>query len=77
MTKWTDHLKKVFAEGKKNNKDYTLRDAMKDGKKTYKKGSSSTMSHEEEDHTSSPSRKTRTRKGKGKHKKRRHSRKRK
>ena len=37
MSKWTDHVKKTFHENKKNNKDYTLKDAMQDAKKTYKK----------------------------------------
>lgn len=37
-TAWMTHLDKVFKEGKKKNKDYKYKDAMKDAKKTYKKG---------------------------------------
>lgn len=35
---WMKHLDKVFKDGKKKNKDYKYKDAMKDAKKTYKKG---------------------------------------
>ena len=34
---WITHLKKVFEEGKKKDKDYKYKDAMKDAKKTYTK----------------------------------------
>lgn len=37
---WIKHVKKTFADGKKKNKDYKYKDAMKDAKKTYKKKSS-------------------------------------
>lgn len=35
---WMKHLDKVFKDGKKKNGDYKYKDAMKDAKKTYKKG---------------------------------------
>ena len=35
---WMKHLDKVFKHGKKKDKDYKYKDAMKDAKKTYKKG---------------------------------------
>mgnify|MGYP003643377951 CR=1 FL=1 len=34
---WIIHLKKVFNEGKKKNKDYKYKDAMKDAKSSYTK----------------------------------------
>ena len=34
---WISHVMKTFSEGKKKNKDYKYKDAMKDAKKTYKK----------------------------------------
>ena len=38
---WIIHLNKVWSDGKKKNKDYKYKDAMKDAKKSYKKGSAS------------------------------------
>jgi len=40
LTAWNVHTKKVYAEGKKKNKDYKFSQALKDAKKTYKKPSS-------------------------------------
>ena len=37
MTAWTDHVKSVFAAGKKKNDKYTYKQAMTDAAKTYKK----------------------------------------
>lgn len=37
--KWHTHLMKVFKEGKRKNSDYSLRQAMKDARKTYHKSS--------------------------------------
>lgn len=34
---WITHLKKVFEEGKKKDKDYKYKDAMKDAKSSYTK----------------------------------------
>jgi len=36
-SEWMKHLDKTFKDGKKKNKDYKYKDAMKDAKKTYKK----------------------------------------
>jgi hypothetical protein len=41
MSKWTDHVKKVYNENKKKNPNYKLGDAMKDARKTYKKDTTS------------------------------------
>lgn len=37
-TAWMIHLDKVYREEKKKNPDYKYSQAMKDAKKTYKKG---------------------------------------
>jgi hypothetical protein len=37
-TPWLAHVKKTFKMGKMKNKNYKLGQAMKDAKKTYKKG---------------------------------------
>jgi len=34
---WKDHLAKVYAEGKKKDKDYKYSQAMVDAKKSYRK----------------------------------------
>jgi len=41
---WVNTVKNTFKMGKKNNRNYTLRDAMIDAKKIYKKGESTVMS---------------------------------
>ena len=35
---WITHVKSVYASGKKKNASYTYGQAMKDAKKTYKRG---------------------------------------
>lgn len=37
MSKWTDHLMKVYREMKKKDSTVKLKDAMKQAKKTYNK----------------------------------------
>ena len=39
LTAWNIHTKKVYAAGKKKNSAYKFSQALKDAKKTYKKGS--------------------------------------
>jgi hypothetical protein len=56
MSKWTDHVKKVYNENKKKNPNYKLGDAMKDARKTYKKD---TTSNEPINKSSKKSRKSR------------------
>ena len=41
---WVNTVKNTFKMGKKKNPNYTLRDAMLDAKKVYKKGESVVMS---------------------------------
>jgi hypothetical protein len=43
---WITHVKTVYAKGKKNNTGYTYGQAMKDAKKTYKRGGASAASEE-------------------------------
>ncbi len=57
---WIAHCKKVYAAGKKKNSDYKYSQAMKDAKKTYKKGAKSST----EEQAASPKKKTRRRKKK-------------
>ena len=38
-SKWIEHVKTVYAEKKKKDPNYKYKEAMKDAKKTYKKGS--------------------------------------
>ena len=38
MTAWTDTVKKTFHMNRKTNKNYQFKDALKDAKKFYKKG---------------------------------------
>ncbi len=40
MTKWTDHVKAVYAAGLKKDSNYKLKDAMKAASQTYKKSAS-------------------------------------
>ena len=40
---WVDTVKNTFKMGKKKNRNYTLKDAMIDAKKVYKKGSNSVV----------------------------------
>lgn len=42
-TSWVNTVKNTFKLGKKNNSNYTLKDAMIDAKKVYKKGSDSVV----------------------------------
>ena len=37
QSKWMIHVMKVYRSGKQKNKSYTLTDAMKAAKRTYKK----------------------------------------
>ena len=43
---WIAHVKSVYAKGKKKNASYTYGQAMKDAKKTYKKGGSAAASED-------------------------------
>ena len=43
---WITHVKSIYAKGKKSNSSYTYGQAMKDAKKTYKRGAASTASEE-------------------------------
>ncbi len=44
---WIAHVKSVYAKGKKKNASYTYGQAMKDAKKTYKKGASAAAASED------------------------------
>ena len=45
MTAWIDHVKKVYAAGKKKSASYKYSQAMKDAKKTYKKKGVAAKAH--------------------------------
>ena len=45
---WITHVKSVYQKGKKKNASYTYGQAMKDAKKTYKKGASAAAAAPEE-----------------------------
>ena len=40
MSAWTDHVKQIFEAGRKKDEKYSYKQAMTDGKATYKKGGS-------------------------------------
>ena len=44
LTEWNKAVKTAFKVGRKTNKNYSLKNAMFDAKKLYKKGSSVAMS---------------------------------
>ena len=44
---WITHVKAVYAAGKKKNASYKYGQAMKDAKKTYKKGGAASAAAEE------------------------------
>jgi len=44
---WITHVKSVYAAGKKKNASYTYGQAMKDAKKTYKRGAKSSTEEQE------------------------------
>ena len=44
---WITHVKSVYASGKKKNSSYTYGQAMKDAKKTYKRGGKSSTAEPE------------------------------
>ena len=44
---WITHVKSVYAAGKKKNAGYTYGQAMKDAKKTYKRGAKSSTEEQE------------------------------
>jgi hypothetical protein len=62
---WITHVKSVYASGKKKNSSYTYGQAMKDGKKTYKRGAKSST----EEQAEAPKAKRRGRKKKSRVKK--------
>lgn len=37
MSEWNAHVKKTYAAGKKKNKTYSMKQAMKDASRTWKK----------------------------------------
>ena len=45
---WITHVKSVYAAGKKKNSSYTYGQAMKDGKKTYKRSGKAAATVEDE-----------------------------
>ena len=45
---WITHVKSVYAKGKKKNASYTYGQAMKDAKKTYKRGAKSSTEEQAE-----------------------------
>jgi len=45
MTEWTNLVKTMFKNGRKTNKNYKLKNAMKDAAKIYKKHKSTNMHH--------------------------------
>ena len=44
---WITHVKSVYAAGKKKNASYKYSQAMKDAKKTYKRGAKSSTEEQE------------------------------
>ena len=44
---WITHVKSVYAAGKKKNASYSYGQAMKDAKKTYKRGAKSSTEEQE------------------------------
>lgn len=45
MTEWTNLVKTMFKNGRKTNKNYKLKNAMKDAAKIYKKHKSTNVHH--------------------------------